>query len=234
MPFSGFPGGKVRLTPVPAPFFTELLPAIEHLGELKLILYMMWRLDRTEGSFRYALLAEILADQTFMHGLDPDPARAAALADEALERSVRDGALLRADLSSPQGPQTLVFLNSPRGRAALQAIQDGTWRPQETLRPPLDLSLEPPNLYQLYEENIGPLTPLIADALRDAESTYSAPWVEEAIESAARANKRNWHYIEAILRRRQEGGRHERQDRRHSEKDRRRYVEGEFSDSIEH
>ncbi|MBI2976543.1 MAG: primosomal replication protein N, partial [Chloroflexi bacterium] len=37
--FSGFPSSKVRSTPVPNPFFSELLPQIDHLGELKVTLY---------------------------------------------------------------------------------------------------------------------------------------------------------------------------------------------------
>jgi DNA replication protein len=51
--FKGFPEGKVHLTPVPNPFFTELLPDIDQIGELKLTLYIFWRLDRMEGAFRY-------------------------------------------------------------------------------------------------------------------------------------------------------------------------------------
>ena len=51
--FAGFPSGKVRTTPIPAPFFTELLPQIDHLGELKVTLYALWFLDRQEGQIRF-------------------------------------------------------------------------------------------------------------------------------------------------------------------------------------
>ena len=38
MPFAGFPSGKMHLTRIPAQFFSELLPQIDHLGELKVTL----------------------------------------------------------------------------------------------------------------------------------------------------------------------------------------------------
>jgi DNA replication protein DnaD len=51
---------------------------------------------------------------------------------------------------------------------------------------------------------------------------------------AVENNARSWSYVQAILRRWQEGGRDERRTEGDSEKDRRKYVEGEFSDFIEH
>jgi DNA replication protein DnaD len=71
---------------------------------------------------------------------------------------------------------------------------------------------------------------MIADALRDAEKTYQANWIEDAFRIAVERNKRNWHYIEAILHRWLEGGRDDRkdkQDRRDTEEARRRYKEWE-------
>lgn len=56
-----------------------------------------------------------------------------------------------------------------------------------------------PNNFTLYEGNIGPLTPMIADALKDAETTYSPEWLSRAIMEAAKSNVRNMKYIEGIL-----------------------------------
>lgn len=57
------------------------------------------------------------------------------------------------------------------------------------------------DLYRMYEQNIGPLTPLLADALKDAEQTYPANWIADAMALAVTNNKRNWKYCEAILKR---------------------------------
>lgn len=55
------------------------------------------------------------------------------------------------------------------------------------------------NNYQTYEQNIGPLTPLIADAIKDAEETFTAAWVSRAIAEAAASNARSIKYIFGIL-----------------------------------
>jgi DNA replication protein len=126
----------------------------------------------------------------------------------------------------------LYFLNSPRGRAAAQAFTRGQWQPSSGLSAPPPL--ERPNIFKLYEENIGPLTPLIADALKDSEKTYPPEWVAEALEIAVKNNKRNWKYVETILRRWKEDGHAKKQDRRDPQEDGRRYAEGEYADFIEH
>ena len=119
-------------------------------------------------------------------------------------------------------------------REVERAIERGEWRHSGNPAFPVDVVSETPGIYHLYEENIGPLTPIIAETLEDAESTYPYNWIEEAVRIAVENNVRRWSYVEAILKRWQEGGRDEREDRRDTEKDRRRYVEGEFSDFIEH
>jgi DnaD/phage-associated family protein len=225
--FKGFPEGKVRLTPIPGPFFNELLPEVDDLGELKISLYTFWRLDRMEGTFRYLRWADYAEDGRFMEGLGGTPEEANRALQQGLERAVRRGTLLQAAVPVENGEERLYFLNSPKGRAAVQAIGRGNWRPSGQAQLPVELGLERPNIFRLYEEHIGPLTPMIAESLRAAEEAYPPDWIEDAIRMAVENNKRNWRYAEAILRRWQEGGRDERKNRRDTEKDRRRYAEWE-------
>lgn len=63
------------------------------------------------------------------------------------------------------------------------------------------------SIYQLYEQNIGLLTPMIASQLEDAEDHYPTDWIEAAFSEAVQRNKRNWKYISAILRRWETEGR---------------------------
>ena len=233
--FRGFPEGKVHLNPIPATFFRELLPEIDHLGELKVCLYLFWRLDRMEGPFRYLRREDFAADERLMQGMGDSQEQAQVTLDEALERAVARGALIRASLMTDQKQDTYYFLNSPRGRAAALALEKGEWRPGSGAPAGLaELAAERPNIFRLYEENFGPLTPMIAEALGEAEDSYPTQWIEEAMRIAVEKNARNWRYVLAILERWQSEGRDERKDRRDSEKDRRRYVEGEYSDFIEH
>lgn len=59
----------------------------------------------------------------------------------------------------------------------------------------------PPNVFQVYESEIGALTAIISDDLQMAERDYSPEWVIAAIQEAAKNNKRSWAYALAILKR---------------------------------
>jgi DNA replication protein len=228
MAFDGLPAGKINFDRIPAIFFSELLPQIDHLGELKVTLYALWRLDRMEADFRYLTESDFQEDIRFMEGLaDSVDARIAVLA-ESLTRCLKRGTLLRAAVNQGTAQVSLYFFNSPKGRAAVEAIHQQTWHPFESeAQPPSELVAERPNIYQLYEENIGPVTPLLAEALGDAEDEYPYPWIEEAFRIAVEKNVRNWRYIAAILRRWQERGYDVRTDQRDAEKTRQQYADWE-------
>jgi DNA replication protein len=233
-PFNGFPESAQRLTPLPEAFFRELLPQIDDLNELKLAVYIFWRLEQVEGAFRFVRFSDLAEDAPFMAALDTtdDDSPLAALAD-ALERCVSRGALLLARLEGEE----FYFLNSPKGKAALRAIQSGQWRPNagKLAAPP---PVERPNIFRLYEENFGPLTPLIAETLGEAEDTYPAEWIQDAMRIAVEKNKRTWRYVDAILKRWQQEGRHGKQeklkDRPDTAQSGNKYVGGKFSEYIEH
>jgi DnaD/phage-associated family protein len=77
-----------------------------------------------------------------------------------------------------------------------------------TEEPPLPAAEgERPTVYTLYEENLGALTPLIAEELRAAEEAYPAAWLEDAVREAVRMNRRNWRYVQRILERWRDEGR---------------------------
>ena len=216
--FKGFTDSET-FTQLPNGFFHHLLKDIQDADELKVTLYFLWRVEHMDGPFR--ALCETDFDAKDL-GLSIDEVRS------GLGKAVKRGSILRSEHEA----DVFYFLNSPRGRAAAEAFAKGQWRESAKIlsAPPM----ERPNVFKLYEENIGALTPLIADALKDAEETYQAEWIAEAIELAVKNNKRNWKYCEAILKRWKEEGRAEKQDRRDAEKDRRKYVEGKYSDFIEH
>jgi DNA replication protein len=214
--FKGFTETET-LTQLPDTFFHLLLKQIDDAAELKVTLYFLWRVEHMDGPFR--ALQETDFDSKEL-GLSADEVRL------GIEKAVKRGSILKVEHKA----EVLYFLNSPRGRAAANAFLHGEHKAAGVTAIPF----ERPNIFRLYEENIGPLTPLIADALKDAEETYSADWVSETIELAVKHNKRSWKYCEAILKRWKEEGRGEKQDRRDTEKDRDKYIKGEFADYIEH
>jgi len=220
--FSGFPAGKLRFTRIPGPFFNELLPLIDDINELKVTLYALWKLDRMEGEQRYLQLEDFSEDLLFMEGLGADAKPSQQNLNDGLQRAVKRGALLQGELELDAKPRTFYFLNSGKGRKMLEALKDGDWRPSGEARYPIELSQERSNLFTLYERHIGPVTPLMADALKDAEREYPLEWLEDAIRIAVENNARAWSYVEAILTRWQKEGRDERRSEGDSEKDRRR------------
>lgn len=57
------------------------------------------------------------------------------------------------------------------------------------------------NAFSVYEQEIGVLTPMIADDIEAWARDASEGWVIDAIREAAANNKRNWRYCVAILKR---------------------------------
>ncbi len=232
-PFNGFPPGKTQTIKVPTLFFSELLGAIDDLVELKLTLYCFWALQQQEGPYRYVRLREILADSCFLQGIDDDADQAAAKVRQAFDRATSRGTLLHVSVDGVEGQEDLYFMNTPQGRNAVRAIEAGQFEPGDR-DTPVALVHERPNIFALYEQNIGPLTPLISDQLKDAEQEYPSAWIEEAIQIAVARNKRSWKYVEAILKRWQAEGKDSGQSQRPSQANRYRYLEGEFSDYVDY
>jgi DNA replication protein len=232
-PFGGFATGKGRPTPIPAQFFSELLPQVDDLGELKLTLYILWNLGQQEGSLRFVRYADLRADAALLVTLALQPETAVGILDQSLQRALQRGTLLSAAAQIGRQQDTVYFLNSARGRAALRALQQGELLSELAQRLPVNLAPERPNIYRLYEENIGPLTPLMAETLTDAGNTYSSEWIEDAIRLAVHKNARHWRFVEAVLRSWKEKGRHG-TNRQDPEKDSRQYLEGEYADFLDH
>ena len=219
---------------IPVIFFRELLPNIDNLPELKLTIYIFYRMSRIEGKFRYLRLRDIQKDANFMQGLDKDNLKATKKLKKAIELAIKRGTLLFIELPIKGKKQQFLFVNTPKGRAAIDAIKKGKWNPTYLQEQPIELVSETSNIFNLYEENIGALTPLIVDALIELENSYTYNWIEDAFRIAVENNKRSLRYIEAILDRWQREGRDDKKDRQNTEKDRRKYIEGEYSEFIDH
>lgn len=221
--FPGFPDGKVRTLALPEPFFTELLPLVDHLGEMKVTLYAFWRLNQKEGLYRFLRREDFAEDELLMRGLSPSPRQAAEALDDALERAEARGTMLHVLVEDAEAVHNLYFLNTPKGREAVEKLTHGDWRPPDYTGTVITLSRMRSNIFSSYEQNIGALTPMIVEELRDAEVTYPAAWIEDAIRIAVKNNARKLKYILAVLERMRTEGRHEQADQDQPEDDLSRY-----------
>lgn len=233
--FSGFPAGKVRATRLPNLFFSELLPAIDNLAELKVTLHCFWLLHQKEGTLRYIRRDELEADSIFLKGLAARSKEALAILGDALERASARGTLLHVSIGDGDtSKQHIYFINTAKGRAAVEGLEHGEWQPGDDLTVVYGLEIERPNIFVLYEQNIGPLTPLIAEKLQDAETAYPESWLHEAVTIAVENNKRSLAYIEAILARWQAKGKDSGKSGQSSGQDPKRYISGEYADIVEY
>lgn len=240
--FIGFPDAKMKPVIVPDFFFTDLLPLIDDLAELKLTLHCFWLLNEQEGQLKYLRGADLRGDDTLLRSLTLDndlrtPAQALA---DALERATARGTLLKLEIETGETEKTVeawYFINTVKGRQTLALVRQGKLEELRSVLPAeARLKVERPNVFALYEQNIGLLTPLIADQLRDLEKSYPPDWIDEAFTIAVAGNKRALRYIQAILKRWETEGKNDRthETREHdSEADlRRKYIPNEYSDII--
>jgi DNA replication protein len=234
--FAGFPAGKKLFTPVPDLFFSELLPQIDSVPELKVTLHIIWLLHRKKGPARYASKEELLHDGVLLRGLKMPDRSPAALVEEGLERAVARGTLLHLTTRTESGnEQDWYFINSEEGRDTVDGVRRGELQvaPYTVLDEP-QVEMQRPNVFVLYEQNIGMLQPMIAEELQEAEKDYPAGWIEEAFKIAAEQNVRKWRYVRAILERWATEGKDGGEAGRGPEDDRYRVIRGKYKDYIKY
>ena len=229
--FLGFQESKKRFSSLPDQFFSELLPAIDNINELKITIYLLW-LAYTHGDFGIPfVLKDFLLDQIFINGLQAGNQKPEEVIRKGLQQAVQRGTLIQV-AKSENDQEHVFFINSPRGRQAAELLKQNQAAVRD-LKTKAKLDTIQPNIFRLYEENIGPLTPIIADALRDAQGMFPLEWIEEAVQLAVKNNVRRWKYVETILTRWQEEGK-DGADRRDTQEDHRRYIKGEYGEIGQH
>ncbi len=194
------PPAGVRFTPVPDPFIKAAMLGIDDLDELKASLYIMWKLHQKKGYPIFVTLDELLADDTLTRGLSRRELPGDEALRLALSRALARGTLIRVSLIKENNRYEVYMLNTEASRKAVRRIELGKTDLGRTIpRAAGPAMAEPPAIFKLYAENIGLLTPLLADDLREAERLYPPSWIEDAFGEAVALNKRNWRYISRIL-----------------------------------
>ena len=198
MKFSGFPD-RVRSIPAPVTLFGTLLEQIDDMAELKCLMRILWMLQQKKGYPRFISHSEALADRTMAISVGGGHDSVA----RALDACVRRGTLAMAIMESEGEEERLYALNTDRDRRALSQVSSEAFvvgRSSANPTPePWDTTVDRPNIFALYESNIGLLSPMIADELKAAETLYPIDWIEDAFREAALRNVRNWRYIVRIL-----------------------------------
>ena len=194
MKFEGFAKG-VKYSAIPTPILNGYLEIVENFVDLKIVLRALWLLNTKKGSIRYLTQAELCSDRILTRSLLAKSIEEhERMVVESLENAVANGIFIKSKHHSNNGE--VYFLNTEPNRIlnrrTLQiqpADEPDSWEIEQDL----------PGPYALYEQNIGMITPLIADKIKEAEAEFPAEWIAEAIIESVNHNKRNWAYISRIL-----------------------------------
>jgi DNA replication protein len=200
--FKGFPA-KMKFTAVPDFFFSRLLPQISDIAELKTTLHIFQTLYHKRGYPRFTTYRELWGNKSLKSSFKGAARPPDEVLRHALEMAAKRGTILHVVLDRDGTPEDIYFLNTEADRQVMAKIQNGelSLSGLKAKQPTYVATEEQPDIFTLYEQNIGMLTPMIADELRDAEQLYPQTWIRDAIKEAVSLNKRNWRYIAKILER---------------------------------
>jgi DNA replication protein len=161
---------KTDFVSLPDSFFTQAVPKIQDLAELKIVLYAAYLILQKQDRPYFVPYKELRSHEL-------TAAMGEKTLRQALNSAVEHGTLLHSTLNI---------------NGVLEDVYSLT-----------DDSRQPPavNIFTLYEQNIGIITPMIAEELKEADKIYPPQWIEDAFKEAVTLNKRSWKYVARILER---------------------------------
>ncbi len=181
---------NTRDLPIPSTMLDSLLEEIKDVAELKCTLRFFWMLSQQKGQPRMVKSNTMVSDQVLLSALG-----SSVEIQRGLDLAVSRGTLLEMFTRTEKA----YLLHTPDNENLVKQ-QDNITRKADP-SPDLMPRAVKPNIFRLYEENIGMITPLLSDELRETEEIYPAEWVLAAFKEAVDRNKRNWKYIIRILER---------------------------------
>ena len=231
--FKGFPA-KMEFTPLPNFFFSTVLPKISDMGELKTTLHVLATLYRKRGYPRFVTYRELLENTSLMDSFKGIAKSPDEVLRNALEMATRRGTIIHMGLDRDGVPEDIYFLNTESDRQIVAKIQNGELRLSglKAGRQTYVETVEQPDIFTFYEQNVGMLTPIIAEELQEAEKLYPEAWIRDAIKEAVSLNKRSIRYIVRILERWSAEGKSDGTYQRYSKTDPDKYVKGKYGHMV--
>lgn len=184
-------------TPLPDSLFTQVTPQIQDIAELKVTMYIFYLLHHKRRYPSFVTYEELLSHSAAMVGMEEEALH------HALDLAVNRGTILQLNLNIDGKWQDIYFANTESGREVIDKIKRGELSIKEAVSKEegAGRAIQSPNIFTLYEQNIGMLTPMIAEELKEAAKLYPWQWIDEAFKEAVLMNKRSWKYIARILER---------------------------------
>ncbi len=188
VPYSAARPGS--FTFVPETYLSQVMRQVSDVNELKVTLLTFHLLTRSHDYPGYVTHADLVLRAASLLGVDE------VACASGIEAAVARGVFVKAELNVEVGPVTAYLANLEADIEAIERLKakgasaGGAAAISRTS-----------NIFELYEQNIGIITPMMAEELKDAQRTYPAEWIEEAFREAVTGRKQNWKYISRILER---------------------------------
>jgi DnaD/phage-associated family protein len=222
MAFNGF--STNRLIGMPPELFTQVLPTISLPSELKVTLHTFYRLSQQTQTPRRISWDDLASDTLLQQSLrGVSKLRPTTdLLEEGLYAALQRTTLLHLALPGAGRTENWYLANTVANREWVAYVRD-----TQPVLPSAEPASEPrPSLVTLYEQNIGLVTPLLLEELREAEERYPREWIEEALREAVRSNARSWRYVRKVLERWATHGRNHAPNQSERPIDTEKYVRG--------
>jgi len=233
--FKGFPS-KMKFTAVPDFFLSKVLPQMSDMAELKTTLHIFQALYHKRGYPRFATYKELAGNKSLMSSLKGDTQPADKALRRALEMAAERGTILHLTLDRDGALEDIYFLNTEADRQVIARIQKGelSLSGLKAREPAYVDAGEPPDIFTLYEQNIGILGQIASEQLIDLENLYPADWIRDAFKEAVSHNKRSISYIAKILENWSAEGKSDGTHRRDSKKtDPDKYIKGKYGHTVQ-
>lgn len=225
--FSGFPG-VAKATAIPNLFFATVLPRLAAPGDLLAFLWTCRIVQEQRGEARFVTPGQVWAEPGAALSFE-QIGRGRKGLDDGLAACAHLGALLSIRASGAGIDDTLYFVNNPQSRRVIARARAGLLELiPETVIHDVPVQMRP-DIFRIYEEHIGTITPFVAERLVAAADHYPGEWIVDAFREAAELNARNWRYVERILEKWDREGRgNEAPGRDSLEERRRRFLGGDL------
>ena len=197
LPTTLFKTGQ-KMIPVPAQLFTEILPRLHNESQLRATLYTWYAIMSKGSGQRYVYLSQLLTDPVLLSWFTHLGGKNGI--QRGLDQSCREGIFLQLQIGeddkilAPNDESGARLITDMKSESVAHHNQSRDSSPETNYE-----TTVVSNVVEKYENEIGMLTPVIADMIAIAEQMYPTTWILEALDIAAQSNARSWKYVTAIL-----------------------------------
>ena len=197
LPATLFKTGQ-KMIPFPVQLFTEILPRLHNESQLRATLYTWYAIMSKGSGQRYFYLSQLLTDPVLLSWFTHLGGKNGI--QRGLDQSCREGIFLQLQIGeddkilAPNDESGARLITDMKSESVAHHNQSRDSSPETNYERTVVS-----NVVEKYENEIGMLTPVIADMIAIAEQMYPTTWILEALDIAAQSNARSWKYVAAIL-----------------------------------